>query len=55
MFLQTDSLAIGKCQQTIVIHHGVHILHPQCINISVKYNVFPLIFISWFVDFPEYI
>ena len=46
MFLETDSFSVGQCEQTVVVHHTVHVLYPQCIHIAVKHDVFPLIFVS---------
>ena len=37
----------------IVVHDRVHVLHPQCIDISVKHNVLPLVLVRRFVDFAE--
>lgn len=37
--LQPNALAIGQGQQPVVVHHGVHVLHPQGIHIAIKQDV----------------
>lgn len=41
--LQADALAIGQCQQPVVIHDTVHVLHPHSIHITIKHQVLGLI------------
>ena len=53
VFLQTYTLPVGQCEQTVVIHYGVHVLYPQCIHVSVEYDVLSLILVCWFVDLSE--
>lgn len=41
--LQANALAIGQCQQPVVIHDTVHVLHPHSIHITIKHQVLGLI------------
>jgi len=38
MLLQTNTLSVGKCQQSVVVHDTVHVLDPQSVNIRVVQN-----------------
>ena len=53
MFLQSNSLSVGQRQETIIVHHRVHVLHPQCINITIKQDVLALVLIVGPIDLAE--
>lgn len=53
MFLESNTLSVSKCQQTVVVHDGVHVLNPQCIDVTVEHDVLPLIFVGRFVYVAE--
>ncbi len=37
--LQSDTLSIRQCEQFVVIHYTVHVLHPHSVYITVKDKV----------------
>lgn len=39
MSLKPNALAVGQRQQLVVIHHGIHVFHPQGVHITIKQNV----------------
>lgn len=53
VFLQTNSFTVCQCQQTIVVHDGVHVLYPQCIYVTIIHDVLLLILVRRFVNFTE--
>ena len=42
VFLESDPLAVSQGQKTVVVHDGVHVLHPEGIHIAVIHDVLPL-------------
>ena len=50
MFLQSDSLPVGQGEQLVVVHDGVHALHPQRVHVAVKEDVLPLVLVRGLVD-----
>ena len=49
MFLKPNPLAISQSQQSVVVHHRVHVLYPQGVHIAVKHDVLAFVFIGGFV------
>ena len=47
VLLQANSLAVRQCHQPVIIHHRVHVLYPQCINVTVEQDVPQLRLIRW--------
>ena len=39
MLLQSDAFAVSQRHQPIVVHHRIHVLYPQCINVAVEKDV----------------
>ena len=53
MFLKPYPFTIGKCEQLVVVHDRVHVLHPQGIHVSIKEDVPPFILVCRLVDLSE--
>ena len=55
MLLQSDTFAVSQRHQPIVVHHRIHVLYPQCINIAVEKDVAQLFFVrrKWAVYLSE--
>lgn len=39
MRLEPDTLAVGQREQLVVVHHRVHVFHPQGIYVTVEQNI----------------
>ena len=53
MFLQPDPLPVGQRQQSVVVHHRVHVLHPQGVHVAVEQDVLALVLVGGAVDLAE--
>mmetsp|Transcript_2368 Transcript_2368/g.7865 ORF Transcript_2368/g.7865 Transcript_2368/m.7865 type:complete len:305 (+) Transcript_2368:7017-7931(+) len=41
--IEPDALAVGQCEKLVVVHHRVHVLDPERVDVAVVDNVAPLL------------
>lgn len=39
MGLETNALPVGQGQQLVVVHHRVHVFHPQGIHVAIEQDI----------------
>jgi hypothetical protein len=52
---KTDSIVIGKSENSVVVHDGVHILYPNGVDVSIvdEPTILGLVFVEVLVDLLE--